>query len=59
MSLLEFKIEGKRNFRRIMHPRTFNANPSSVAAGNACLGLILKGKVHPSINRRGEMLKRA
>ncbi|HDO41813.1 MAG TPA: aspartate aminotransferase family protein, partial [Candidatus Bathyarchaeota archaeon] len=58
MSLLEFKIEGKKNFRRIRHPGTFNANPLSAAAGNACLGLILEGKVHPSINRKGEMLKR-
>lgn len=54
LSLLEFKTEG----RRIAHPGTFNANPLSAAAGNACLGLILEGRVHPSINRKGEMLRR-
>ncbi len=58
MSLLEFKIEGRKDFKRISHPGTFNANPLSAAAGNACLGLILEGRVHPSINRKGEMLKR-
>ncbi|MEM2564823.1 MAG: aspartate aminotransferase family protein [Candidatus Bathyarchaeia archaeon] len=54
LSLLEFKAEG----RRIAHPGTFNANPLSAAAGNACLGLILEGRVHPSINFKGEMLRR-
>ncbi|MEM1990678.1 MAG: aspartate aminotransferase family protein [Candidatus Bathyarchaeia archaeon] len=58
LSMLEFKAEGRRDPRRISHPGTFNANPISAAAGNACLGLILDGKVHPSINRKGEMLKR-
>lgn len=57
MSLLEFKTEGRGAFRRINHPGTFNANPLSAAAGNACLGLILDGKVHPMINRKGDMLK--
>ena len=58
LSLLEFKIDGKKVPRRIRHPGTFNANPLSAAAGNACLGLILEGKVHPAINRKGRMLKR-
>lgn len=56
--LLEFKIEGKKVSKRIRHPGTFNANPLSAAAGNACLGLILEGKVHPAINRKGRELKR-
>ncbi|MBS7634536.1 aminotransferase class III-fold pyridoxal phosphate-dependent enzyme, partial [Candidatus Bathyarchaeota archaeon] len=58
MSMLEFNVEGRSDFRRISHPGTFNANPLSAAAGNACLGLILEGKVHPTINRRSEDLKR-
>ncbi|MEM2960918.1 MAG: aspartate aminotransferase family protein [Candidatus Bathyarchaeia archaeon] len=58
MSLLEFKVEGRGDLRRISHPGTFNANPLSAAAGNACLGLILNGRVHPLINRKGEILKR-
>ncbi|MEM3716609.1 MAG: aspartate aminotransferase family protein [Candidatus Bathyarchaeia archaeon] len=58
LSMLEFRVEGRRDFRRISHPGTFNANPISAAAGNACLGLILEGKVHPQINRKGEMLRR-
>jgi glutamate-1-semialdehyde 2,1-aminomutase len=57
MSMLEFHVEGRSDFRRISHPGTFNANPLSAAAGNACLGLILEGKVHPEINRKGEDLK--
>jgi glutamate-1-semialdehyde 2,1-aminomutase len=58
MSLLEFKAEGRISSRRISHPGTFNANPISAAAGNTCLSLVLKGKVHPSINRKGELLRR-
>lgn len=58
MSMLEFNVEGRSDFRRISHPGTFNANPLSAAAGNACLGLILEGNAHPIINRRGEALKR-
>ncbi len=58
MSMLEFNVEGRRDFRRISHPGTFNANPLSAAAGNACLGLILEGKVHPEINRKGEYLRK-
>ncbi|MEM2341411.1 MAG: aspartate aminotransferase family protein [Candidatus Bathyarchaeia archaeon] len=58
MSLLEFKVEGRRDLGRISHPGTFNANPISAVAGNACLGLILNGKVHPMINQKGDMLKR-
>ncbi|MEM1586494.1 MAG: aspartate aminotransferase family protein [Candidatus Bathyarchaeia archaeon] len=56
MSLLEFK-EGNET-RRISHHGTFNANPLSAAAGNACLELILKGLAHPTINRKGDMLRR-
>lgn len=58
MRMLEFNVEGRRDFRRISHPGTFNANPLSAAAGNACLGLILEGKVHPEINRKGEYLRK-
>jgi len=58
MSMLEFNVEGRRDFRRISHPGTFNANPLSAAAGNACLGLILEGKVHPEINRKGEYFRK-
>ncbi|MEM2309011.1 MAG: aspartate aminotransferase family protein [Candidatus Bathyarchaeia archaeon] len=58
MSLLEFREGDRGGFRRINHPGTFNANPISAAAGNACLSLILEGKVHPSINRKGDMLRR-
>jgi len=58
MSLLEFRVERRTDFKRISHPGTFNANPVSAAAGNACLGLILEGKVHPLINQRGDMLRR-
>ncbi|MEM1883535.1 MAG: aminotransferase class III-fold pyridoxal phosphate-dependent enzyme, partial [Candidatus Bathyarchaeia archaeon] len=56
MSLLEFREGGET--RRVSHRGTFNANPVSAAAGNACLGLILEGKAHPTVNRRGEMLRR-
>jgi len=53
MEMLDFKDEENWSSRRISHPGTFNANPLSAAAGNACLDLILKGKVHPDINRLG------
>jgi len=58
MEMLEFKNEPNWSSRRINHPGTFNANPLSAAAGNACLGLILQGKVHPRINRIGRRFKR-
>ena len=57
MEMLEFKKEDKSRSTRISHPGTFNANPISAAAGNACLGLILQGKVHPRVNSIGEKLK--
>jgi len=44
-------------FRRIPHPGTYNANPLCAAAGNACLGVIAEGKVHPYVNRLGERLR--
>ncbi|MCX8171362.1 MAG: aminotransferase class III-fold pyridoxal phosphate-dependent enzyme, partial [Candidatus Bathyarchaeota archaeon] len=58
LSMLDFRVEGRRDFKRISHPGTFNANPISAAAGNVCLGLILEGKVHPQIDRKSEMLRR-
>jgi len=59
MEMLDFKDEEGWGRRRISHPGTFNANPLSAAAGNACLGLISDGKVHPDINRSGEDLRSA
>jgi len=57
MEMLDFKEEEGWESRRISHPGTFNANPLCAAAGNACLGLILEGKVHPRINRIGRKLR--
>jgi glutamate-1-semialdehyde 2,1-aminomutase len=57
MEMLDFRDEEEWSLRRISHPGTFNANPLCAAAGNACLGLILEGKVHPQINRTGETFK--
>ncbi|MEM2320576.1 MAG: aminotransferase class III-fold pyridoxal phosphate-dependent enzyme [Candidatus Bathyarchaeia archaeon] len=57
MSLLEFREE-RRETRRVSHHGMFNANPLSAAAGNACLKMILEGRAHPAINRKGDMLKR-
>jgi len=59
MGLLDFRDEEGWELRRIRHPGTFNANPLSAAAGNACLGLILKGEAHPRINHAGERFRRA
>jgi glutamate-1-semialdehyde 2,1-aminomutase len=59
MEMLDVKNEEGWDDRRISHPGTFNANPLCAAAGNACLGLILKGKVHPRINDAGEKFRSA
>ncbi len=59
MEMLDFKDEEGWGPMRISHPGTFNANPLSAAAGNACLGLVLEGKVHPDVNRSGERLRSA
>ncbi|RJS90596.1 aspartate aminotransferase family protein [Candidatus Bathyarchaeota archaeon] len=59
VEMLDFKDEEEWAYRRVRHPGTFNANPLSAAAGNACLGLILKGEVHPEINYAGEKLRSA
>jgi glutamate-1-semialdehyde 2,1-aminomutase len=59
MEMLDFKKEEGWGLRRISHPGTFNANPLCAAAGNACLSLVAKGKVHPKINRLGKELKSA
>ena len=59
MGLLDFRDGDGWELRRIQHPGTFNANPLSAAAGNACLGFILKGEVHPRINHAGERFRRA
>ena len=59
MEMLDFKDEEGWGQRRVRHPGTFNANPLSAAAGNACLGLILRGEVHPRINNSGEEFKAA
>ena len=59
VEMLDFKdIEGWE-LRRVRHPGTFNANPLSAAAGNACLGLILKGEAHPRVNNAGEKFRAA
>jgi glutamate-1-semialdehyde 2,1-aminomutase len=59
MEMLDIKNEKGWGARRISHPGTFNANPICAAAGNACLGLVREGKVHPKVNRLGEELKSA
>jgi len=59
MEMLDIKDEEEWEQRRVRHPGTFNANPLSAAAGNACLGLILKGEVHPRINYAGERFRSA
>jgi glutamate-1-semialdehyde 2,1-aminomutase len=59
MEMLDVKDEEGWNERRVRHPGTFNANPLSAAAGNACLGLILDGYVHPEINQSGRKLRSA
>ncbi len=59
MGMLDFKDEEGWERRRVRHPGTFNANPLSAAAGNACLGLILRGEAHPRINTAGEGFKSA
>ena len=59
MEMLEMKKDEGWGARRISHPGTFNANPLCAAAGNACLGLIKEGKVHPKVNRIGEEFKSA
>jgi len=59
MEMLDFKDEEGWGRRRVRHPGTFNANPLSAAAGNACLSLILKGEAHPRINRAGEEFRSA
>ncbi|HIE19237.1 TPA: aspartate aminotransferase family protein [Candidatus Bathyarchaeota archaeon] len=59
MEMLDFKDEEGWELRRVRHPGTFNANPLSAAAGNACLGLILKGEAHPRVNCSGEKLRSA
>ena len=59
MEMLEFKDEEGWEQRRVRHPGTYNANPLTAAAGNACLGLILKGEVHPQINHAGERFRSA
>jgi len=59
MEMLEFKDEEGWEQRRVGHPGTFNANPLSAAAGNACLNIILKGEVHPRINHAGEKFRSA
>ena len=45
MEMLDFKDEEGWGQRRIGHPGTFNANPLSAAAGNACLGLVLEERL--------------
>ncbi len=57
MEMLDFKKGDKPRPSRISHPGTFNANPLSAAAGNACLGIVSQGKIHPRISRMGEVLK--
>ncbi len=59
MEMLDIKKEEGWGERRISHPGTFNANPICAAAGNACLGLVREGKVHPKVNRLGEEFKSA
>ena len=59
MEMLDIKNEEGWGARRISHPGTFNANPICAAAGNACLGLVREGKVHPKVNRLGEVFKSA
>ena len=59
MEMLDIKNEEGWGLRRIRHPGTFNANPLCAAAGNACLGLVAEGRVHPKVNRLGEELKSA
>jgi len=54
MEMLDFREEEGWDSRRISHPGTFNANPLCAAAGNACLGLVSEGKVHPRIDRVGQ-----
>ena len=58
MEMLDYKDEEGWASRRISHPGTFNANPLCAAAGNTCLSLILKGKVHPHINHVGRKLRK-
>ena len=59
MEMLEFRDEGGWEGMRVRHPGTFNANPLSAAAGNACLSLIMDGYVHPEINVAGRTLRSA
>jgi glutamate-1-semialdehyde 2,1-aminomutase len=59
MEMLDIKNEEGWGERRISHPGTFNANPICAAAGNACLGLVREGKVHPKVNCLGEDFKSA
>jgi len=57
MEMLDIKKEEGWDSRRISHPGTFNANPLCAAAGNACLGLISEGEVHPRINHIGQKFR--
>ena len=59
MGMLDMRKEEGWGERRISHPGTFNANPLCAAAGNACLGLVKEGKVHPKVNIIGEKFKSA
>ena len=59
MEMLDIREAPGWSRKRVNHPGTFNANPLSAAAGNACLRLILKGKVHPKINDLGEQFRSA
>jgi len=59
MEMLDFKDEEGWEHKRVRHPGTFNANPLSAAAGNACLNLILKGEAHPHVNYAGEKFRSA
>lgn len=60
LELLEFRDAEWNALKKIPHPGTYNANPQCAAAGNACLGVILKEKerIYPYVNSLGEALKK-
>lgn len=59
MGMLDYELAPKRSrLGKVLHPGTFNANPQSAAAGNACLGIIAEGKVNPYVNALGENMKK-
>ena len=57
LELLDFDIAAAKDFEKISHQGTYNANPLSAAAGIAALGIIRNTDVCGSANQLGEKLR--